>query len=180
MNLSVLLVYFHMCLYSKGRVALVVLKTKHKSFDLAYIMDMSVWILQIFCQLTPSFQHDIVGIIESDWYICVCMCFTWKPDKLVYNFCESIVLEVILEIYFTFLIAEGCKDRTLFYLGKADKILEICVLLMHLSNNIVSCICMAIVHSLNQISASSGKNNRTVLPIVQEQWHRMQTSYRMC
>lgn len=104
----------------------------------------------------------------------------------MYEFCKRIVLEVILEIYFTlkdftFLIAEGCSDRTLFYLGKVVKILERHVLLVHLSKNIVSCICMAFVHSLYQISASSGKNNRTVVPVVQEQRYRIQKpSYRMC
>lgn len=68
----------------------------------------------------------------------------------------------------------------MFYLRKTDEILEIHVLLMHLSNNILFCVCVAIAHSLYQICASSGKNNRTVVPIVQEQRYRIQKqSYRM-
>lgn len=42
------------------------------------------------------------------------------------KFHERIILEVILETYFTlknfaFLLAEGCNDRTFSCLGKADK-----------------------------------------------------------
>lgn len=45
------------------------------------------------------------------------------------------------------------------YLRKTDEILEIHVLLMHLSNNILFCICVGFAHSLYQICASSGKKN---------------------
>lgn len=90
------------------------------------------------------------------------------------NFCERIVVEVILEIYFTvknFFLIAFCNDKIFFYLGKFDKALERRVLPAHLSKSIVSGICMTFLYSLYQISASSRKiidllsllfrNNRT-------------------
>lgn len=91
----------------------------------------------------------------------VCVCASLEKDELVCKFCERIVLQVILEIYFTvknFLMsASFCKDRTLFYLGKFDKTLERHVLPAHLSKNIVSDICMTFLYSLYESSASSWK-----------------------
>jgi len=56
----------------------------------------------------------------------------------VYKFCERNVLEVVLEIYVTFLTAEGCNDQTSFYVGKANRKVERHVLLMYsLSNSIL-------------------------------------------
>lgn len=91
----------------------------------------------------------------------VCVYASLEKHELVCKFCERIVLQVILEIYFTvksFLVsASFCNDRTLFYLGKFDKTLERYVVPAHLSKNVVSGICMTFLFSLYQISASGWK-----------------------
>lgn len=91
----------------------------------------------------------------------VCACATLEKHELVCKFCERIVLQVILVIYFAvknFLVsASFCNDRTFFYLGKFDKTLERHAVPAHLSKNVVSGICMTFLYSLYQISASSWK-----------------------
>lgn len=92
-----------------------------------YYWHMVVWFYRSFV------AHTLLSVWQcgnnSAWLIDIYVCASLEIQMSWCKFREPIVIELILETYFTlknfaFLLAEGCKDRTFSYLGKADKMLE--------------------------------------------------------